>query len=105
MTKNVGDKVYKYTLKNEKIFVHEGIIVEDRVRKSVRFEDKKLRVRLPKDEEFGIVQVSGPSLWLTEKDDRLAKRIFIEYLENGISELQETINRRSKLVDLLKEES
>ena len=104
MIKNVGDTVYKYTLKNEKIFVHEGIIVEGRVRNFVHFEDRNLAARLPKENEFGIVQVSGPSLWLTEKNDELAKRIFIEYLENGILELEEKINRRSKLVNLLKEE-
>ena len=102
MVKTVGETVYKYTLRNGAFFVHEGVIMEQGTRKCVYFEDKKSKARLPKDDEFGIVHADGPSLWLTDRDDELAKHIFIEYEENSIAELQELINRKTKLINVLK---
>lgn len=104
MTKNIGEIVYKYTLRNGKLFIHEGEIIERGIRKCVYFKDEKTTVRLPKENEFGICHSNGPSLWLADRDDELARRIFIEYEERGIAELQGMINRRTALINILKGE-
>lgn len=102
MIKNVGETVYKYTLKNGKFFVHEGIIVKGRIRDFAEFKDIDRSARLPEEDGFGVV-CNGSTLWLAERDDELAKRIFTEWLENGIVELQEAISKKLNLIDLLKE--
>lgn len=102
MIKNVGETVYMYALRNEKFFVHEGTITKHGTHTCVYFKDTKRTVRLPRKEDFGVIHTKGSSLWLADRDDELAKRIFIEWEENSLAELQELIDRKTKLIDVLK---
>ena len=100
-----GDKIYKYTVRNGKLFIHEGVVTEYRGRKFVYFEDSSPRTRCPKDEEIGMIRSNGPSLWLLEKNDELARRLFIEFEEKGLSELKKLIERKNELLNMLKTET
>lgn len=103
MVKTTGETVYKYTLRNGEFFAHEGTVVEGGSRKCVYFKAKSSTERYPKETEFGVVHTNGPSLWLAERDDELAKRIFIEYEEQGLADLQKQFERKTELIKLLKE--
>lgn len=104
MIKNIGETVYMYTLRNEKFFIHEGTIIKQGIHICVYFKDEKRTVGLPRENKFGIIRTSGSGLWLVDRDDELAKRIFIEYEENRLAELQEQISRKTKLIEVLKSE-
>ena len=100
-----GELVYKYVLRKGKLFVHEGEISIVGRMQNVYFKDRTPRVRCPKRDEFGVVQSDGPSLWLGERDDELAKQLFIEFEEAGLAKLQEQIRIKSELIKALKENS
>lgn len=104
MVKTTGETVYKYTVRNGKFFFHEGAAIERGSRKCVYFKAKSSTERYPKEAEFGVVHANGPSLWLTERNDELAKRILIEFEEQGLADLQKQIERKAELIKLLKEE-
>jgi hypothetical protein len=105
MTNVIGEIVYKYTLRNEKLNIHEGEIILDYCRKYVNFKCDSSRVRCPKENEFGVVHTNGPTVWMTKRDDDLVKRLFIEFEERKIAELQAQINTKTKLIKMLKEDS
>ena len=98
----VGDKLYWYTAKDSKFIVHEGEIIELRNRLFVYFEDNHSRRRVPKNDEFGIIQ-NGTNIWLAERDDKLAKSIFLKLHEECLSKLQKQIDNKIKFIELLKE--
>lgn len=102
MCKEIGKIVYQYTLKSGAFHIHEGIIIEDVCRKKVYFKDKGVKTRLP--EEFGVLQSCGQTLWLTERNDEYAKRVFIENLERRISDLYKQIKTTKKQIEILKSE-
>lgn len=103
MIKEVGETVYKYTLRNREFFIHEGTVIERGTNKYVYFKAKSSTERYPKEMEFRVVCANGPSLWLTERDDELAKRILIEYEEQCVADLQKQIERKLQLIKSLKE--
>ena len=105
MIRKMGETVYKYTLRNGEIFVHEGMVIEQGSHKNVYFKTKGLTERYPKKTEFGIVHSSGPSLWLSDRDDELAKCIFVEYEERCLTDLQKQIERKLQLIKALKGDS
>ena len=101
MVRNVGDKIYWYTAKNCKFIVHEGEIIERHNQLLIYFKDDYSRVLMPKDDDFGKI-ISGTSLWLTERNDELARKMFIEYQEQCLSKLQKQIDDKIKFIELLK---
>lgn len=103
MSNITGVLVYKYTVRNGKLFVHEGEVRTVGIHQNVYFKDNYQRTRCPKREEFGVILSNGPSLWLGERDDKLAKQLFIEFEEAGLAKLQEQINIKSELIRKLKE--
>lgn len=103
MKRNVGETVYKYTLRKGKMFIHEGTVIEGLFNvKCVVFKDQSATDRLPCDDDFGKVDTKGTSLWLAERDDELARHLFVAYEEHSIAKLQEMINKKTKLIEDLK---
>lgn len=104
MKSYVGKTVCRYNIKNGKFFIHEGVVTEGGRRLYVCFKDGTAKHICPKRGEFGKIFTSGPTLWLLERDDELAKRTFIEYEEQTSIELQKQIDRKRELIEMLKEE-
>lgn len=96
-----GKIVYRYTVKNGKFFVHEGVINNTGFRTLVNFKDHSPSLRCPRDEEFGIIRTVGHSLWMTERDDNKARRLFINYEINKIVEMEEQIRRKKETLKML----
>lgn len=47
--------------------------------------------------------ISNRVVWLTKRDDDLARKLFIEYEEGRISELEDEIKRRKQNIQALKD--
>jgi hypothetical protein len=45
----------------------------------------------------------GHSIWLLERDDDKARRMFIEFEERRIAELEETLRKKREVVSQLKQ--
>lgn len=104
MTNETVDTVYKYTIRNGKFFCHEGKVIGDGRCKYAHFRSIGMKLRCPKETEFGVVLTSGPSVWLTERDDRRAKELFVEFELQKISELYQQINTKFEILEMLQEE-
>lgn len=102
MTNMTGILVYKYTVRNGKMFIHEGEVGTDGLRKLVYFDDGRVG-RYPKMNEFGVIRSNGPSLYLNKRDDELAKRLFIEFEEASLAALQKQVTIKNELIRNLKE--
>ena len=101
MIKNVGDMVYRYTIKNGKFFIQEGRVSEHKGRKVVRLGNGSL-VNLPKETNFEVLQINGPTIWLHTRNDELAKAVFLEYEETKLTELKKMVERKTKIIKMLK---
>ncbi len=108
MTSNfeIGMTLWMYTARNGKFSVHEGVVTENKrrywTRSIVTFKTRSTFDFLPKDDEIGHI-VSGPKLWLTERDDALAKRLFLEYEEEKLEGLKRTMAKKEELIRVLRE--
>lgn len=102
MFKDGKEILYFYTIKNGKLFVHEGTVksMYD-TRKRVCFSDRSSPRRYPN--QFNVIDTTGPNIWLTERNDEAVKRIFIEYEEQKLAELEEQIERKKQIIKMLKE--
>lgn len=102
MEEYVGKTVYRYNIKNGKFYIHEGVVTKRGRFKEVYFKDENYRARCPGRNQFGMVLTSKTTVWLLERNDELAKRIFIEYEEQKLNELQEQLNKKLELIKTLK---
>ena len=98
-----GKIVYRYTVKNGKFFVHEGVVNDTGFRKLVNFRDGSPTLRCPRDEEFGSIRRVGHSLWMTERDDAKARKMFIDYEINKIVDMEMQIKRKKDTIKMLRE--
>ena len=98
---NNGKIVYRYTVKNGKFFIHEGVVNDTGFRKLVNFKDGSPTLRCPRDEEFGSIRRVGHSLWMTERNDEKAKALFIAYETKKINELNKQIDRKLDNITML----
>lgn len=99
----IGATLYRYTLKNGKFIVREGTVNQFGLRTCVNFRDGSSPVRAPRPEDIGVIRPIGHSLWMVERDDAKAKRMFIEFEERRIEELEELIERKRETVSQLKQ--
>lgn len=76
----------RYSYKNGKFTVHEE------------------RTSMGRICEYGKVLPGRSSLYLPERDDELAKRIFIEHMERRVEKHREELNRATEQLKKLKEE-
>lgn len=105
MTIELGSKVYYYTLdRNAKIHVHECEVQLHGKHMVVLIDE--YRAKLLKAIDFDIVQANrSVRVWLRERNDELAKKLFLEYEEESLAELQEQIKKKSEKIKTLKGES
>jgi hypothetical protein len=97
--------LYRYTVHNGKLIVREGIVSNYGLRTCVHFTDGSTAVRTPRPEDIGVMKPVGHSIWLTERDDEKARRMFIEFEERRIVELEETLRKKREVVEQLKDEA
>lgn len=101
-----GTTLYLYTIRTGQFKVHKGEATDDkygpRYRKVV-FETKINKERCPNVEEIGVIQTGGPRLWLTERDDDKARKMFIQYEEDKLFELEKQVVKKRALIKMLEE--
>ena len=102
MSIEVGDILYRYTIRHGRFIRNEGTVAICNGRKTVLFRDGVTNVRCPRDMDIGVIRHVGPSLWMTEKNDELAKEIYLEFEERRLSELRRQLETKEAIVELLK---
>lgn len=99
-----GKVIYRYTIRNKRLYIHEGVVNECGVRKFVNFWDGYPHARCPRVEELEVVRSNGPTLWLAERDDGKARRLFVQFEEDKLVGLREQIRVKEEIVEMLKGE-
>lgn len=103
----VGQTLYLYTARNGKFNIHEGVVIENKkrywTRLVVEFKTRSSFEFLPKDHEIGCVCAGGPRIWLLERDDALAKKLFLEYELELLAKLERQIAVKKELIKVLRE--
>lgn len=69
----------------------------------MKFAKRAQTERLPNGSEIGSIQPGGPRLWLTERDDALAKKLFLEYELKKLEELKQAMTKKEELIKVLRE--
>lgn len=99
-----GTKLYHYTIRNGKFTVKEGIVRESNKKWSYPYVEFDYgRQVAPRMYKIGELRTGGPSLWLLERDDELAKKMFLEYEEECLRKLEEDVEKRRRLIESIKE--
>ena len=94
--------IYKYTLQEGQVTVQEGEPVECGNCYYVQFELGKAPEKALKKKDIGRVWKDGSVLWLTKRDDELAKQLFTQYGVNRIVELQKEIDQVADMITLVR---
>ena len=102
MNIKIGTILYRYTVRNGKLVVREGTVNQFGLRTCVNFKDGSAPVRCPGIEDIGVMRTVGHSIWLTDRDDELARKMFIDFEEGRIADLQGSIDRKREVVKKLK---
>lgn len=98
----IGTVLYRYTIKNKTLFIREGVVDSYGLRTCVNFRDGSTAVRCPRAEDIGVIRTVGHSLWLEERDDKLAVSKFIAYEEQKVAELQKSLEYKLETIEYLK---
>lgn len=98
-----GKILYRYTVKGDKFFIHEGVVNHTGFRPLVNFKDGGAALRCPREEDLGKIKSVGRSLWLEERNDDKARAMFIDYELDKIDKLSAQIERKWKLIEILRE--
>ena len=99
----VGTVLYRYTIKNKTLYIREGVVDSYGLRTCVNFRDGSTAVRCPRAEDIGVIRTVGHSLWLKERDDRLAVRKFISFEEQKVAELEKRVKYKRETIECLRE--
>lgn len=102
MTIEDSDFVYRYTLQEGEIDVKEGEVIECGNRKFVQFEAGVAPVKCPRAQDFGRVWKDGKTLWLPERNNEEARKLFTKYGVDRIRELQQEIDDISDMIAFVK---
>ena len=97
-----GKILYRYTVSNGKFFIHEGVVNDCGTRLLVNFRDGGPALRCPRKEDLGKIRNVGHSLWMDERDDDKARAIFIDYELEKIDRLKDQIDRKYKIIEMLR---
>ena len=107
MKLEAGMPLYLYTARNGRFNVYEGVILENRrsywSRLVVKFRGRSGVEFLPKKDDIGRVVTAGPKVWLTERDDALARRLLLKYEEGKLKELERAMATKKELIRVLRE--
>lgn len=90
--------VYKYTLCKGEIVVQEGEVSECGPHRYVQFAGRGEPVKCPRKKDFNRVWSDGKTLWMTDRNNEEAKKIFVAYGVGRILELQKEIDELSDMV-------
>jgi hypothetical protein len=108
MSFEIGPALYLYTARNGRFNVWEGVVVENKYRywtkPVVKFAKRAQTEKCPNENEIGHIQSGGPRLWLTERDDALAKKLFLDYELGKLAELKRAMTKKEELIKVLREE-
>lgn len=96
-----GKVLYRYTVCKGKFFCHEGVVNDSGFRPLVNFRDGSQTVRCPRDGDIDTIRRVGHSLWMTERNDKLARQMFIEYEQQKINELNRQIDQKMNIIAML----
>lgn len=103
----VGTVLYLYTIRSGEFRVHKGKVIKGKygnkyaVYHKVHFETRAAKEFCPKVNEIGVIQTGGPRLWLTERDDKKAAEMFIEFEKNKLAELEAKVDKKKALIKTL----
>lgn len=97
-----GKILYRYTVKNGKFFIHEGVVNHTGFRPLVNFKDGGPALRCPREEDLGKIKSVWRSLWMEERDDDKARAMFIDYELDKIVELEFIIERKKENIRMLR---
>ena len=100
----IGTVLYRYNIKNNKLYIHEGVVDNYGLRTCVNFRDERNSVRAPREEDIGVIRTVGHSLWLRERDDKLAIRKFISFEEQKLAEMEERVKTKREVIAMLQSE-
>ena len=104
-----GTTLYRYVIRTGTLKVYKGTIVEGRLgpgwphMRQVAYESKTNKDRAPFPSQVNRVLTGGPSIWLTERDDAKAAKMFHEYELGKLSELEAAIEKKKALIKMLSE--
>ena len=98
-----GKILYRYTVKGDKFFIHEGVVNHTGFRPLVNFKDGGAALRCPREEDLGKIKSVGRSLWLEERNDDKARAMFIEYELDKIDQLKDQIDRKYRTIEMLRD--
>lgn len=99
----IGHVMCKYYIEDEQLKVAEGVFVERKGKKFVEFNSKDIPDEsFPGYRNVERVWKGGDILWLTERDDALAKRLFTEYHVDVIKDLQKQINEVGDRITMIR---
>ena len=102
-----GTKLYRYSIRQNKFYMHTGVVNECLGRKRVVFIDGGLNhstVHCPRPEDIGVVRHIGLTLWMTERDDGLAKQMLIDYEEHQIHQIEKQLVNKKEIIKMLRGE-
>lgn len=101
----IGDRefVYKYTLQEGEVAVLEGEVSECAGRKYVQFEGRGAPVKCPLGRDFNRVWADGKTLWMTDRMDEEARKIFVAYGVGRVLELRRDIDELENMIAFVKE--
>lgn len=105
---NTGDILYRYNVRHDRLIRYTGTVTNLNGRRVVIFRDGVSTVRCPREQDIGIIRTGqsvGPSLWLTERDDELARQMHLAYEESRLSKLKKQIEDKKKIIEILKRDT
>ena len=91
-------KAYIYSIKNGKLRVHEGFVFAEPFRERVQFRGKNKKTLCSKTPG----EVYSGSVWFLERDDQKALKLFIEFEEKLVFQLQERVQNHLSTISQLK---
>ena len=97
MANKTGKHLYWYTMRDGYMYSYKAVVTGFYGEKVVMF-DSGYRTECPDNSEIGVVNSTDLSLWLTEQDNVLAKRLFVEHVEKC---LDRQVKKVKKIADLL----
>ena len=102
MVINEGSIICRYTLTDAGMNVEEGIIDGTGQHMYADFGTGKAPVKFPGYRNIDRVWKDGKTLWLTERNDEEAKRLFTQHYVGLITELQRQIDEAAELVKVIR---
>ena len=103
MKLELGTTLYLYTIRKGDFTVHKGMVVADKRGwyRKVAFETRADKVVCPDISEIGVIQTGGPNIWLFERDDDKAKKMFLEYELGKLALLEDQLAKKKALIKML----